>query len=363
MMGAASFDVAICGGGLAGLTLARQLKAACVDLRIVLLEKSERPLPAACHKVGESSVELGAHYLGHVLRLKRYLEKNHLPKLGLRFFFGDSRSPLEQRPEWGASRFPPVPSYQLDRGILENDLRRIAGKSGITLWEGYGVEDIILGKEQHQVLYRKDGVSGRAQARWVIDSTGRRRLLQAKLGLKRANGHKASAVWFRMQGRIDVSDLVPSANKAWHERVPGCNRYYSTNHLMGRGYWVWLIPLSSGNTSIGIVADENIYPFRSYGSFQSAMAWLGEHEPRLAAFLRGRDPLDFKKMKDFSYSSAQIFSHERWACVRIKRPRRPSGIWDGPWIALRSWPRSWPCKPPERRAGPSFFPSRGGRGI
>ena len=34
----------------------------------------------------------------------------------------------------------------------------------------------------------------------------------------------------------------------------------STNHICGEGYWVWLIPLSSGPISIGIVADPRFHP-------------------------------------------------------------------------------------------------------
>jgi 2-polyprenyl-6-methoxyphenol hydroxylase-like FAD-dependent oxidoreductase len=55
------YDVAIIGGGLAGLTLAAQLQQENEDLSIAVLERSTLPPPAAAHKVGESTVEIGAH--------------------------------------------------------------------------------------------------------------------------------------------------------------------------------------------------------------------------------------------------------------------------------------------------------------
>ncbi|HEY2735887.1 MAG TPA: lycopene cyclase family protein, partial [Polyangiales bacterium] len=58
-----AFDVVVCGGGLAGLTLGRQLRREHPALRVAVIEKTERPLPPGCHKVGESSVELGSQYL------------------------------------------------------------------------------------------------------------------------------------------------------------------------------------------------------------------------------------------------------------------------------------------------------------
>ena len=80
-------DVVICGGGLSGLLLARQLRREMPDLSVTLIDRMPRPLPDACHKVGESSVECGCQYLEE-LGLKDYLLKEQLVKLGLRFFPG-----------------------------------------------------------------------------------------------------------------------------------------------------------------------------------------------------------------------------------------------------------------------------------
>lgn len=67
------YDVVICGGGLAGLALARQLKLKLPNLSIVIIEKIPRPLPEACFKVGESAVEISTHYFGKILQLEEYL--------------------------------------------------------------------------------------------------------------------------------------------------------------------------------------------------------------------------------------------------------------------------------------------------
>ena len=45
------------------------------------------------------------------------------------------------------------------------------------------------------------------------------------------------------------------------------------------------------------------------------MRWLNRHEPVFAAYIEGREPLDFLSMRNYSYSSRQVFSSERWACV------------------------------------------------
>ena len=77
----------IAGGGLAGLTLARQLHLEAPHVRVLVCEKRRHPVPEAAFKVGESSVEIGAHYFKTIVQLEALLERDHLPKLGLRYFF------------------------------------------------------------------------------------------------------------------------------------------------------------------------------------------------------------------------------------------------------------------------------------
>jgi hypothetical protein len=90
----------------------------------------------------------------------------------------------------------------------------------------------------------------------------------------------------------------------------------STNHLMGDGYWVWLIRLASGATSVGIVADPAFHPFDGFNTLDKARAWLREHEPQCAAVLDAHDDLirDFRVMKHYSHSATKLYDgRERWA--------------------------------------------------
>src|SRR5688500_18789971 len=71
-------DVVILGGGLAGLSLSLQLRQKFPTLDIVVLERMRHPVPEAAHKVGESTVEIGAHYFDTVLGLKEHLTTHQL---------------------------------------------------------------------------------------------------------------------------------------------------------------------------------------------------------------------------------------------------------------------------------------------
>ena len=128
------YDVAILGGGLAGLTLARQLLMKRPETRIAVIEKRQFPVSETTHKVGESTVEIGAHYFGEELQLKKHLTDQQLPKFGLRFFFKDACQSLAEGTEVGGSTFFSAPSYQVDRGRLENYLAETAIEMGATIF-------------------------------------------------------------------------------------------------------------------------------------------------------------------------------------------------------------------------------------
>lgn len=314
-----TFDVAICGGGLAGLALARQLAREQPDRSVVVIERETRPLPELTHKVGEATTEVGAFYLADVLGLEEYFAENHRFKMGLRFFFQSESGRFEDRPEIGLASLPLAKSYTIDRGTLENDLRGFVEEDGVDLREGCKVREVRLaeGDGLHEIVY-EDGAGSTAgvRARWLVDATGRRRLVQRMLGLDRRMDARCSAAWFRVAGRVDVEEFVPAEAGAWHARVPEGFRHQAVCHLVDEGYWVWVIPMPGGATSVGIVAPEDAQPFDAYNTRENALAWLGEHEPELAADLADREWLDFRLMRRYSYTSEKVLSAEgRWACV------------------------------------------------
>jgi flavin-dependent dehydrogenase len=316
---ATHYDVVLCGGGLAGLTLALQLKMRRPEIRVLVLEKKRHPVSEAAHKVGESSVEIGAHYFTHVLGELEHFEQAQLPKLGLRYFFGDGDlHDLSTRTELGGNTFFPSRSWQIDRGRFENHLARRCQERGIDFVDAAIVRSLDLSGRQaaHRITYAHEGQSRMVSARWVVDASGRAGLIKRKLALAKPCGHRANAVWWRYDRKIAIDDW--STDPAW--AAQGANqrsRWLSTVHFMGKGYWVWFIPLSSGSHSVGIVVDETLHPFASISSYDKALEWLRLHEPQCAAQCAGRDDQlqDFLGLKDYSYSSTQVYSDDRWACT------------------------------------------------
>jgi flavin-dependent dehydrogenase len=317
-------DVVIMGGGLAGLTLALQLRRRFSQLDIVVLERMRHPVPEAAHKVGESSVEIAAHYLDTVLGLEEHLTTQQLKKFGFRFFFSEGTRQIDQVLELGASRYLATPSYQIDRGIFENYLGGVVKANGVRFIDGARIVGFVMADEraatsgaaapdQHEVTFEREGVDHVVTGRWLIDASGRAGLVKRKLDLAEANDHDANAIWFRIDARIDMDEW--STDEQWLNRCDPPYRWLSTNHLCGEGYWAWLIPLSSGSHSIGIVCDAKLHPLKTMNSFERAMEWFAKYQPRLAQALADKRELlqDFVALRGFSYGCKQVFSGSRWA--------------------------------------------------
>jgi flavin-dependent dehydrogenase len=312
------YDVAILGGGLAGLTLALHLKRTRPETSVLVAEKRAEPAPEAAFKVGESTVEVGAYFFREMCGMADHLEGEHLRKAGLRYFWpaGDNTD-LSRRLEFVTP--DQYWNHQIDRGIFENEAFDRAVNLGADAFRGYRVQDVELGSDEHKVvLQREGGAPTTVSARWVVDASGRANILRRKLGLQSETGHQINAAWFRTAGPVDVEDW--SDNQEWIDRVDERGfRALATIHLIGEGYWVWLIPLRAGHKghSIGICADPRFHPFDRINEFDRLMDWCREFEPQLAEAMdtRREEVMDFLVIEDFSYASTQMFSNDRWSMV------------------------------------------------
>jgi len=310
----ARVDVAILGGGLAGLTLAIQLRQRNPGLAVNVIERRAHPVREAAFKVGESTVEIGAHYFSQVLGLREHLDAEQIRKFGFRFFFSEGREDIDRCTELGVSQLLPTPSWQLDRGRFENFLGEQARALGVQFHDDAVVRRIELDAAGgHRVEFEHAGASHALASRWIVDASGRAALLKRKLELAEDNAHDVNAVWWRVDGFVDPNQWSSDTN--WLQRCTPPDRWRSTNHMCGPGYWFWLIPLASGAHSLGIVCDAKMHPLDQMNTHDKAMAWLREHQPQVARSLEKPEHRlqDFLFLRHFSYSCKQVFSADRWA--------------------------------------------------
>ena len=259
-----SYDVVIIGGALSGAATAILLLRQNPGLRLLIVEKSAK----LSRRVGEATVEVSAYFMGRVLGLTQYLNENHLLKQGLRFYFANKDvTNLAEASELGGRYQVRLPSYQLDRATLDEEVLRRAGATGAEILRPASVLDVELssGADQTITLKTNDGTKT-VRARWVVDASGVAALLARNNGWWRPNNaHPTAAAWSRWKGVKDwdgreLAEKYPE----WFSATYGV-RGTATNHVIGDGWWSWWIPLKGGDVSVGIVFDQRLVDFPQNG--------------------------------------------------------------------------------------------------
>jgi flavin-dependent dehydrogenase len=252
------WDVIVVGGALSGSATTCLLLRRNPKLRILILERTEH----LKRRVGESTVEISAYFLGRVLGLTDHLLEHHLPKQGMRFWFANtSARGLDQCSETGPRYNVRLPGYQVDRAVLDEHVLATAVKEGAVLQRLVRVRTVRLVAGGAQTVEWDDaqGAGQTATARWVVDASGITALLGRQEGwLKLNTAHPTATCWSRWTGVTSLDDRsLFEKYPAWSNRAKAV-RSTATNHLTGYGWWAWIIPLKGGDVSIGLVYDQRI---------------------------------------------------------------------------------------------------------
>lgn len=294
------YDVVIAGGALAGAATAIVLLQEQPLLRVLILEKSS----AFGRRVGEATVEISTYFLGRVLGLTQYLNEAHLVKQGMRFWFANSRTQtLADCSEIGGQYLSRVIAFQVDRSKLDQEVLNRAAVLGAEVWRPASVGKIQLNPGGRQIIEVK--VLGNpdaapetktVSARWVVDASGVSALLARQEGWLRPNTeHPTTAVWARWEGVKDWDGLeLAKKFPDWAKACFGI-RSTATNHLVGPGWWAWVIPLKGGDVSVGVVFDQRFVSWPDSGS-------LGQ---RLKDFLM-KHPTGHELMADAQWREGDV---------------------------------------------------------
>ena len=255
-----SWDVVIIGGAVSGASTAIHLKRQVPQLRILVVEKSDR----FDWKVGESTVEISAYFLTRVLKQYDHLSREQLTKQAFRYWFVNNNvTRLREASEVGPTQLARTPSFQLDRSKLDEHLLKVAAEEGSEVWRPARVTSFELeGWEGNRLtVERADGQRVEIRAKWIVDATGRHATLARRRGgVTPIESHPISAIWVRYRGVKDMDgpEVVGTDPADPFARAVLTARRLATNHFTGWGYWIWFIPLKDGETSVGLVWDKRL---------------------------------------------------------------------------------------------------------
>ncbi|MEO1236280.1 MAG: NAD(P)/FAD-dependent oxidoreductase [Planctomycetota bacterium] len=253
------FDVAVIGGSIAGGATALQLLRGRQGLKVLVVERQAE----FGRRVGESTVELSTFFLTRVLGLTRHLNERHVVKQGFRYWFTNAEaSDMGACTEMGGRYLTRIGSYQVDRVELDAEVLRRVESAGGEVWRPASVRSVELeeGGTQRLTVRMDDGEERAVAARWVVDASGRQAVVARQRGeVEPIEGHPTAAVWARWKGTLDFdgAELI--------ERYPALGRGFfgtrhtATNHIVGDGWWAWVIPLKGGHTSVGVTWDQRLF--------------------------------------------------------------------------------------------------------
>src|SRR6185436_13632646 len=127
----------------------------------------------------------------------------HLVKQGMRFWFANADThTLADSSEIGPRYHVRLPSWQLDRSVVDEEVLRRAVAAGAELRRPAQVTGVRLSPGGQQVVIVREGaVTEEISCRWVIDASGFAALLARQEGWLEPNtDHPTASAWARWRG-------------------------------------------------------------------------------------------------------------------------------------------------------------------
>ena len=305
-------DVLVVGSSLSGMMTALNLKHRNPELDVSVLgslpSEEKRPL------VGESLVEPGILFFREV-GLGPYLDRTQVLKHGLTFYHKlDLANPADRAYTVHAPEILFHKARQLRRQEFDLACRERAGALGARMLHGLAEQiEIGAGGAPHRVRATVDGESIEIRARWIVDATGRKRMIGKKVTKYIRPEKQRSTFWFRLKNFEPFFEHLEA-----HRRRPWqFDPWLTTHHFLGRGYWIWCIPLELGKNnlcSVGFTYRPDLFG-RRIRSMADFLAQVDRDHPVLSEMVRSGTIVDTQMYFDYFYYSEQLYSEDGWFLV------------------------------------------------
>ena len=301
--------IAIIGTSISALMSASYLKKRFPSYEITLIGNRDKPQPI----VGESLTEYSTQFLRR-LGLTRCLEEEHYHKYGLTFYFKEDikNSMCDRYSMHEALAIPPLPSNQVNRFTLDNELYKLALSLGVKHVDDR-VSVVTKGDDEWLLTCRKS--ESKISSKYLVDASGRNRFLSKRFELNEEVPYQRSSFWFRLanfdRSLLKNLDLVKPPQY-------GFDSYYVTHHFFGTGNWIWCIPLKSKEhddmISIGLVWRPDVLK-EDVRNIDHFMDLIDIEHPAIGDLVRSGTVVDTNLYSNYLYSSTQVYSEDAWFLI------------------------------------------------
>jgi len=308
-------DVLVMGGGATGQLAAAYLRQCIPNLKVAVVEGPHKNRPI----VGESLVEVSVDFMLE-LGLGAYLVENHYPKYGLTYYFKpDIDNPTDRT--YVVDEIPTAPqilSFQINRFTFDREVRDRNVENGVELIDGTVTRVDINGSDGLQTVTVQDPEGGKQtlSARWLVDATGRNRVLAKQLQLQETVKEQKNVFWFRLTNfNPEILSHIRALKKQNRAYVP----YFATHHFFGKGNWIWCIPMRSPENvpliSIGITYRKDIYPHGEVRTMEQFVECVGREHPVIVELVRSGTIVDTNFYGSYMWECRQRYSPDRWYII------------------------------------------------
>jgi flavin-dependent dehydrogenase len=305
-------EVLVVGSSLSGMMTTLNLKYRNPGLDVTVLgplpSEEKRPL------VGESLVEPGILFFREV-GLGPHLDRMQVLKNGLIFYHKlDLSNPVDRAYTAHAPEILFHKARQMRRQEFDVACRERAIELGARMLHGVADEvEIGTGGDRHRVVASVDGEKIEIRSRWIVDATGRRRMIGKKVTNYIRPEKQRSTFWLRLRNFQPFFEHIDAHRRRQWQFDP----WLTTHHLMGRGYWIWCIPLEVGEQnlcSVGFTYRPDLFG-RRVRSVQDFLAQVDQDHPAFSEMVRSGEVVDTQMYFDYFYHSERLYSENGWFLV------------------------------------------------
>jgi flavin-dependent dehydrogenase len=303
------------GGGATGQLAAAYLRMRFPNLRVAVVEGPHKNSPI----VGESLVEVSVDFLFE-LGLGAYLVEKHYPKYGLTYYFKlEIDDPADRT--YIVDEIPTAPqilSFQINRFTFDREVRDRNVEKGVELIDGTVKRVDLNSADGLHAVTVQDPAGGRqtVSARWLVDATGRNRMLAKHLQLQETVKEQKNVFWFRLKNfNPEILSRIQALKKQNRAYVP----YFATHHFFGKGNWIWCIPMRSPENvpliSIGITYRKDVYPHGEVRTMEHFLECVRREHPVIVELARSGTVVDTNYYGSYMWECRQRYSSDRWYII------------------------------------------------
>ncbi|MCF6296842.1 MAG: tryptophan 7-halogenase [Flavobacteriaceae bacterium] len=282
-----SIDILVIGAGPSGCVSAAYLKNNNLNVKVV--EKARFPR----YVIGESLLPKCMEHFEEVGLLECLKEKKFEKKLGARFMKNNIICnfdfSIKHTKGWDWT-------WQVPRDDFDNTLATEVQKKGVSIDFEHEVIDVSFdGSNSKTIVKDKNGNLKTISAKFIIDSSGYGRVLPRLL-------------------ELDIPSTLPNHSSIFAQvkdikRPEGNEGTLITFDIINTHVWLWVIPFSNGNTSIGFVG-----PTEFINSFEGSPSEVLSEMLKISNYYYERfKDVDFlfepKIIQNFSKAVKQLYGN------------------------------------------------------